>query len=66
MAHTLQDKLTEKLEEGVNNSLSAALSDKDAACSNGLAVCSLNTQSLGFAVTAVLGRTNTLFVCEEL
>ena len=29
MAHTLQDKLTEKLEEGVNNSLSAALSDKD-------------------------------------
>ena len=29
MAHTLQDQLTEKLEEGVNNSLSAALSDKD-------------------------------------
>ena len=46
--------------------MGAALSYQNAACSNGLAVCSLNTQSLGFAVTAVLGRTNTLFVCEEL
>ena len=29
MAHTLQDKLSEKLEQGVTNSISAALSDKD-------------------------------------
>ena len=29
MAHTLQDKLSEKLEEGISNSISAALSDKD-------------------------------------
>ena len=29
MAHTLQDKLSEKLEEGISNSISAALSEKD-------------------------------------
>ena len=29
MAHTLQDKMAEKLEEGLNNSLSAKLSEKD-------------------------------------
>ena len=29
MAHTLQDKMAEKLEEGLNNSLSARLSEKD-------------------------------------
>ncbi len=29
MAHTLQDKLAEKLEEGVSSSISAALSEKD-------------------------------------
>ena len=38
MAHTLQDKLTEKLEEGVNNSLSAALSDKATESTGGLVV----------------------------
>ena len=46
--------------------VSAALSYQNAACSNDLTVCSLYTQSLGFAITAVLGRTNALFVCEEL
>ena len=38
----------------------------DVACKNKLTVCSLNSEALGLTVTAVLGRTNTLFVSKKL
>ena len=44
----------------------ASLSDQNASGSDDLSVRSLNAQSFRFAVSAVLGRTNALFVGEEL
>ena len=43
-----------------------SLSDNDVAGLYGLTVGLLNTKSLGFAVTTVLCRTNTLFMSKEL
>jgi hypothetical protein len=44
----------------------ASLSDDDVACSYLGTVSGLNAQTLGFTVTAVLGRTYTFFMCKEL
>jgi hypothetical protein len=44
----------------------SALSVKDVAGLNELSVRSLGTQSLGLGITAVLGRTNTFLMSEEL
>ena len=46
--------------------LGASLSYDDATRFNGLTTELLNAETLGFAITAVLGRTNTLLVGEEL
>ena len=46
--------------------LRAALTDKDVARRNGLAVRALNAKALGLGVTAVLGRTYALFMSEKL
>ena len=44
----------------------AALSVKDIAGLNKLAVCSLGTKTLGIGITAVLGGAHSLFMREEL
>ena len=44
----------------------ASLSYDNVTGNNLFAAELLYTETLGFAVTAVLGRTNTLFVCKEL
>jgi hypothetical protein len=44
----------------------ASLSDDDVACSYLGTVSGLNAQTLGFTVTAVLGRTYTFFMGKEL
>jgi hypothetical protein len=44
--------------------LGSALSDKDVAGEDKLAVGSLGTKTLGLAVAAVLGRTHTFFMCH--
>jgi len=46
--------------------LSSTLSYKDITCDNSLTVSLLNAKSLGLGITAVLGRTNTLFMSKEL
>ena len=46
--------------------MSASLADDDVACDYRGTICLLYAKTLGFAVTAVLGRTNTLFMSEEL
>ena len=46
--------------------MGSALSDNDIAGNYVCAVCLLNAETLGFAVTTVLGRTDTLFMCKEL
>jgi hypothetical protein len=46
--------------------LSTALSDKNIAGENGLSVAFLRTKSLGLGLTAVLGRTHSLLMSEEL
>ena len=74
--HDLKLNLT--LDEGVQSvvradsdvsagmDLGASLSNDDAACLNSLTTELLNAETLGLTVTAVLGRTNTLLVGEEL
>ena len=44
----------------------SSLSYEDVAGENCLTVSSLNAKALGFAVTTVLGRTDTLLMSEEL
>ena len=44
----------------------SALSDKDIACENELTVASLDAESLGLRITAVLGRSAALLMCEKL
>ena len=44
----------------------ASLTNDNATCGDGLAVSGLYTKTLGLAIAAVLGRTNALFVSEEL
>ncbi len=44
----------------------ASLSDDNVAGKNVCTVCFLHAKALGFAVTTVLGRTDTLLVSEEL
>ena len=51
---------------GAGMDLGASLSYDDAACLNSLTTELLYAETLGFAITAVLGRTNTLLVGEEL
>lgn len=46
--------------------VSTSLSHDDVACNNRLSVSLLDTESLGFAVAAILGGTNTLLVSKEL
>ena len=46
--------------------LGTTLSNDDVTSDNGLAVCLLNTETLGLRITTVLGRTNALLVGEEL
>ena len=46
--------------------LRAALTDKDVARRDGLAVRALNAKALCLGVTAVLGRTYALFMSEKL
>ena len=46
--------------------LSAALTNKNVTGGNKLAVCTLHAKTLGFAITAVFGRTNALFVGKKL
>lgn len=43
----------------------SALSDKDIACENELTVASLDAESLGLRITAVLGRSAALLMCES-
>ena len=43
----------------------AALADKNVASENELSVRSLDTEALGLRVSAVLGRTNTFFMCHN-
>lgn len=44
--------------------LGSALSVQDVACQYELTISSLSAKSLGLGVSAVLGRTNTLFMSE--
>lgn len=46
--------------------LGPALSDKDVTGDNRLPICSLNTETLGLAVTAVSRRANALLMSKEL
>ena len=46
--------------------VSSSLSDKDVACSASLSVSSLYAQTLGFGISAVLGRAHTFFMCKKL
>src|SRR5699024_10709221 len=46
--------------------LCSALSVKDVSSLNKLSVCSLCAQSLGFGITSVLCRTNSLFMSKKL
>jgi hypothetical protein len=46
--------------------LRSALSDKDVAGENELAVGSLRAKTLGLAVAAVLGGTHTFFMCHQV
>jgi hypothetical protein len=44
----------------------SSLSDKNVASKNCLSVSLLYAKALGFAVSAVLGRTNTFFMSKKL
>ena len=44
----------------------ASLSYDDVAGDNTLTVCLLDAETLGFGISAVLGRTDTLFMGEKL
>ena len=76
LAHSLElDVAVDESEEGVIRTLAdivagmdvgSALSDKDIACENELTVASLDAESLGLRITAVLGRTRTLLMCKKL
>jgi hypothetical protein len=46
--------------------VSTSLADDDVACDYVGTVSLLHAKSFGFAVTAVLGRTDTLLMSEEL
>ena len=46
--------------------LGSALSNDDVTGDNCLSVSLLNAKALGLGITAVLGRTNTLLMSEEL
>ena len=43
-----------------------SLANQDVACQNELTVASLDTKAFGLTVTAVLGRTHTFFMSEQL
>lgn len=76
LAHSLElDVAVDESEEGVIRTLAdvvagmnvgSALSDKDIACENELTVASLDAESLGLGITAVLGRSAALLMCEKL
>ena len=76
LAHSLElDVAVDESKEGVVRTLAdivagmdvgSALSDKDIACENELTVASLDAESLGFRITAVLGRSAALLMCEKL
>lgn len=42
-----------------------SLANQNVACLDELTVCTLYAQTLGLRVTAVLGRTRTLFMCKN-
>ena len=44
----------------------ATLTDQDVAGQNELAICTLRAQTLSRRITAVLGRTHTFFMSEQL
>jgi Fe-S-cluster-containing dehydrogenase component len=48
------------------SNLCSALSDYDVTCQNVLTVSLLYAKALRLTITAVLGRTNTLFMSEKL
>lgn len=76
LAHSLElDVAVDESKEGVVRTLAdivagmdvgSALSDKDIACENELTVASLDAESLGLRITAVLGRSAALLMCEKL
>ena len=51
---------------GAGVDLRSALSDKDVAGENELSVSSLGAKTLGLTVAAVLGRTQTFFMCQSV
>ena len=51
---------------GAGMYVSTSLTNDDVTCENGLTVGFLNTESLRTAITAVLCRTYTFFMCKEL
>ena len=46
--------------------MGTTLTNEDVACKNELTVRTLGPETLGFAVAAVAGTTNALFVCKKL
>ena len=75
-AQTLElDLAVDQGEEGIVRTLTdvftgmdvgTALTDEDVARENGLPVGSLHAKTLGFGITAVLGRAHTFFMSEKL